>query len=117
MTTNNPLIIWVDYTWGDRPEVAELVKQGHTVAVRATEHMPDLILSTKAWNWNDSMWPYLEIALKSARKDKPKGIKKDGKQRKTSDRADRHGTGKVSRRGRKVKSNNASILQTTSSEA
>ncbi len=102
MATNNPLTIHVDLEWDQHPSVIALREQGHTV--NAWEPLGvDLIMSTKAWNWNDSMWPYLDIALKAARKDKPKGVKKDGKQRKSSNRKNSDGTGKVSRRGRKNK--------------
>src|SRR5947209_15483960 len=99
MATNNPLIILVDAEWSEHPSVHTLREAGHTVGL-TPEQPVDLMLSKVAWNWNDSMWPYLDVALKAARKDKPKGVKKDGKQRKSSNRADRNGPGKVGRRGR-----------------
>ena len=102
MATNNPLTISVDIEWFEHPEVIALREAGHTIRIGDNECF-DLILSKKAWNWSDSHWPYLDIALKAARKDKPKGVKKDGKQRKSSNRKNSDGTGKVSRRGRKTK--------------
>ena len=108
MATNNPLTIHVDLEWDQHPSIIALREQGHTV--NAWEPLGvDLTISKKAWNWNDSMWPYLDVALKAARKDKPKGVKKDGKQRKPSNRADRNGVGKVGRRGRKAKSAIAAV--------
>src|SRR2546425_7886787 len=102
MATNNPLTIHVDLEWDQHPSNVALREQGHTV--NAWEPLGvDLTISKKAWNWNDSMWPYLDVALKAARKDKPKGVKKDGKQRKSGNRADRNGVGKVSRRIRHVR--------------
>ena len=100
MATNNPLTIHVDLEWIDRPEVQELIADGHFVSVAL---QPDLVLSTKAWNWNDALWPYLPVAMKAARKDKPKGVKKDGKQRKLGRRKNSNGIGKVSRRSRTAK--------------
>jgi len=112
MATNNPLTIHVDLEWIDRPEVKELIADGHFVSVAL---QPDLVLSTKAWNWNDALWPYLPIALKAARKDKPKGVKKDGKQRKSSNRKNSDGTGKVGRRRRTVRDNDVQAASGESS--
>src|SRR2546425_4426884 len=103
MATNNPLTVHVDLEWIDRPEVKELIADGHFVSVAL---QPDLVLSTKAWNWNDALWPYLAVALKAARKDKPKGVKKDGKQRVTSNRKNSTSTGKVGRRRRTIRVDN-----------
>jgi len=46
-----------------------LVTKGHTVVLQDMEHMSDIILSKRAWNWNHAMWDYLEVALKQARKE------------------------------------------------
>ncbi len=116
MATNNPLTIRVDLVWEEHPSIVALREQGHRI-LRNDELGDDLILSMKAWNWNDSMWPYLEIALKAARKDKPKGIKKDGKQRKLGRGKNSDGAGKVSRRGRKAKSDTAVVIQSDSNKA
>ena len=72
MATNNPLKISVDAEWYEHPQVQLLKEAGHFVSIVEPDNA-ELILSKKAWNWNDSMWPYLDIALKAARKDKPKG--------------------------------------------
>jgi len=72
MATNNPLTIFVDAQWNEHLSVQALREAGHDIKLLADDR-GDLILSTKAWNWSDSMWPYLDIALKAARKDKPKG--------------------------------------------
>src|SRR5437667_9134702 len=105
MATNNPLTISVDIEWFEHPEVIALREAGHTIRIGDNECF-DLILSKKAWNWNDSMWPYLDVALKAARKDKPKEVKKDDKQRKLGGRKNSDGTGKVGRRRRTVRDNN-----------
>ena len=68
--TNQPLTILVDTTMLEEAEVQALVEQGHTVypihtATVNTEY--DGILSRKAWKYDPE---YLDIALKSMRKEK-----------------------------------------------
>lgn len=85
--TNSPLTIWVDPQWMEHPKVKELSEKGHQIedllfhepdAPHNDADRPDLILSPAAHAWDDTMWDYLEIALKAARKRKApaKGKKK-----------------------------------------
>lgn len=72
--TNQKLVIWVAEEWMDHPKVVELREKGHIVYrldqnVLGTE-TPDLFLHPAAHAWGDSMWIYLENALKAARKRK-----------------------------------------------
>ena len=68
--TNQPLTILVDTDLMEHPIFVKLVDEGHTVfpihtASSTTEY--DLILSRKAWKWDEK---YVELALKAARKAK-----------------------------------------------
>ena len=85
--TNQPLTIWVEQEWLEHPKVKELREKGHSIedllfhepdAPRSDAIQPDLILSRAAHAWDDTMWDYLEMALKAARKRKApaKGKKK-----------------------------------------
>lgn len=79
---NPALQVWVFYPWITRKEVAELHDAGHhitgigsdgglcaiTDGARPQQQAPDLILHPAAHAWNDEMWPYLDTALKAARK-------------------------------------------------
>lgn len=79
--TSAPLVIAVPIEWVDRPEVAELAAQGHTIMARELSNF-DLVLSPHAHQWNDYMSveetrkdgtkyrPYLDAAVTAARKRK-----------------------------------------------
>lgn len=64
--TTNPLTILVDMELLSHPKVKELEAQGHAVeAIDSTYY--HLILSTKAWRWDEK---YVELAVKAAQKAK-----------------------------------------------
>ena len=68
--TTQPLVIWVAAEWFDRPEVVNLITVGHTVkSVDFVVH-PDLILHPAAWRWGEWAWPYLNQAIREARRAK-----------------------------------------------
>ena len=67
--TNQPLTILIDWELRTHPKVLELIEQGHQVYT--IPNAPDLILSTRAWRWDEK---YLDMSIKSARKVK-KGVK------------------------------------------
>jgi hypothetical protein len=58
------MIIAIDLEWLDHPQVKEWRDKGHEIIVVQGW---DIILSKKAWNWDDTRWQYAEVALKSAR--------------------------------------------------
>jgi hypothetical protein len=73
--THVPLVIWVDDEWTNHPQVAEWQEKGHDVvplqdvlAERPAFNPPDIILSRRAWRWDDEQWPHAEVPLKAARK-------------------------------------------------
>lgn len=72
------LTIAVDTDWLTEPAIQELTAKGYTVVSFVSTGF-DLVLSAKAWNWNASMWPYLDVALKAARKENPKEVKKNAR--------------------------------------
>jgi hypothetical protein len=99
----NKLTIWVDSAWRNHPEILALETKGYTIW--APQEMPDLILSKAAWNWNDSMWGYLGIALKQARKEgrlKLESVKRDDSGGKSG-----RGDGAHSKRARKPRTRKA----------
>jgi hypothetical protein len=88
--TSQRLTIWVWAPWAHHPQVEALREKGHTIVVFA-EHPevggppnPDLLLHPVAHYWHEAMFgePYLEAALKAARKrkkalDKPPALPVD----------------------------------------
>lgn len=63
------LVIWVAPQWEHDPHVDALREKGHEIVPMALS--PDLILHPAGWGaWDASMWPYLEVAIKSARERK-----------------------------------------------
>lgn len=84
-----PLVIWVHEPWAHHLDA--LKAQGHVIVlmdplvvpheditlVPQTAPQPDIILHPAAHMWKDEMWggPYLETALKAARKRKKDGGK------------------------------------------
>ena len=67
--TNQPLTILIDWELRTHPKVLELIEQGHQVDT--IPNAPDLILSTKAWRWDEK---YVDMALKASRKLKKEGV-------------------------------------------
>ena len=67
--TSKPLVILVAVGWEKRPEVEALREKGHRVEMVSWPGLgePDLILHPAAHAWDETMWPYLEVALKRAR--------------------------------------------------
>lgn len=73
--TNQPLVVWVAKEFIERPEILELMSQGHTVVnmnhkLQTASKMtpePDLILHPAAHYYDDSMADYLQDAVKAAR--------------------------------------------------
>ena len=66
--TNAPLTILIDWELREHPKILALIEQGHSVDT--LPNPPDLILSTRAWRWDEK---YLTLALKAARAAK-KGV-------------------------------------------
>jgi hypothetical protein len=64
--TSGPLLIFVDTDWITHPVVQEWRAKGHVV--ESIVGNPDLILSRRAWRWDDEQWPHAEVPLKAARK-------------------------------------------------
>jgi hypothetical protein len=66
----NKLTIWVDPEWEQHPQIVALAEQGHLIqSLSGVLLEGQIMLSKRAWNWSEHMWPYLEIALKQARKE------------------------------------------------
>ena len=62
-----PLLILVAQQWLTHEKVQALAEQGHQIHAAPEA---DLILSPAGWCWNDTMWPYLSVALTAARRAK-----------------------------------------------
>lgn len=76
------MIVYVDAQWEQHPELRKLRDAGHTVfPLDWPTPGPDLVLSSKVWNWNDTMWPYLSVALKAAKRAAPPKPKKTQKKK------------------------------------
>ena len=85
--TSQRLTIWVAPEWREHEKIQELATKGHTLKTMQADaaglwawdgDTPDLILHPAAHQWDDSMWIYLENALKTARKRKyPKVRRKE----------------------------------------
>lgn len=89
------LTVAVDTDWLQEPAIQELVNKGHTVVPFVSTDF-DLVLSAKAWNWNYSMWKYLDVALKGARKAASERAKNKGRKVPSS-------VGKAGKRPRKTR--------------
>ena len=59
-----PLTILVSPEWLTHEKIAELAAKGHTIGEAP---VADLILSSSAHWWQETMWKYLPAALKRAR--------------------------------------------------
>ena len=67
--TPKPLRISVSEDIAQWPEIVLLAKQGHLVTVHtATDMNCDLILDERAWRMTEELRPYLDMAIKAARK-------------------------------------------------
>lgn len=77
----NPiLVVWVWHPWISRPEIGALHDAGHSITAigregglidisgDAASEVPDMILHPAAHGWDDTMWDFLPVALKAARK-------------------------------------------------
>lgn len=67
-----PLTILVDWELREHPKVLELIEQGHSVNSIPNLPVPDLILSTKSWRWDEK---YVALAVKAAKAAKKEGEK------------------------------------------
>ena len=70
--TSAPLVIGVAHQWITHDKVVELVNAGHHVFDLSQcgdlIDQADLLLHPAAWRWDDSMWGYLDGAIKEARR-------------------------------------------------
>ena len=66
--TTQPLTIWVAAQWREHPKVLALIDAGHDVEWFPGLRPPDLILHPAAWRWGEWAWPWLEGAVKEARR-------------------------------------------------
>jgi hypothetical protein len=62
------LRIAVAREWENHPEVDKLAEAGHTVTVLDLEY--DLVLARCTVNWDETLWPAIDVAVKAARKRK-----------------------------------------------
>ena len=62
--TSRPLTILVTQEWLTHEKIQHLAEQGHEIHAAP---VADLILSPAAWHWDETMWEFLAVALKSAR--------------------------------------------------
>lgn len=73
--TPKPLFLLVAPELLDKPEVVGLREKGHRVEIFETE--ADLILHSRAWQTNETLIKYLDLAIKAARGVRyPKKVKK-----------------------------------------
>lgn len=81
--TNQPLVIWVAEQWLEHPKIMELREKGHFVRSvsglpeldETVSPAPDLILHPAAWRWSGESWPYLDDAIKEARRERKRKVK------------------------------------------
>jgi len=65
-----PLNIYVPQAWLNKPEVQQLIQDGHNVITSSVMDEADVLLSEKSSYFNDQMWKFLEVLIKRAREAK-----------------------------------------------